>query len=109
MATQTLRQTRASGDIQKSTFGTFAVGEEAFVPYSGETVVIESGYGIYLVGDDGVPGVNRPGYAVRDEDGDIFFVPAGNLIDLNGRPRHLAMVWPLKKAKRNSRKAVAHG
>ncbi|MDR6535586.1 hypothetical protein [Variovorax soli] len=48
----------------------------------------------------------RKGYTVRAEDGEIYFCPAGDLLDLKGRQRHLQLVQPAAKTRRQPLKAT---
>lgn len=115
MATQTLRQTRASGDIQKPSFGTtFAPGDRCLYDFGHyvEEITIVEGHGLHwMIDSDTNERDQRLGYIVQRPDHDVtHFAQAGFLLDLQERKRHLKLVWPPKqKAARRPRKAVSHG
>ncbi|VTU29666.1 hypothetical protein H6CHR_03240 [Variovorax sp. PBL-H6] len=110
----TLRQTRASNDIQKPSFGTFAPGERCLYDFGDhvEEVIIVEGHGLHWFRDADTGGRDRRiGYLVqRPDDEETHFATPGYLLDLQERKRHLTLVWPpKKKAARRPRKAVSHG
>lgn len=116
MATQTVSQFTDEVVIQKPLRRTtFAVGDKV-LSTCGVEVRIIGGYKAYWIKDidgdmadaNGFRVTSRPGYLIQDADGQTF-IPAGKLLDLEGRRRHLQLVRPAAKARRGVRKAVAHG
>ena len=82
----------------------FSPNEACKHRYSEQVLVIVGGYWVQHHAQG-----PRKGYRVKAEDGKIYFCPAGDLVDLKGRQRHLQLVRPAAKARRGARKAAAHG